>query len=110
MVSNKPDAAVKQLCQSLFAGVYGLGQTEDIPRKPAPDMIRAAMKHLGVEKCIYVGDSEVDLKTAENAGVPCINVLWGFRTQQELEQAGANCFCDHPSNLKAMVDHRMTEL
>ena len=110
VVSNKPDSAVKQLCQSLFAGVYGLGQTEEIPRKPAPDMVFAAMKELGVEKCIYVGDSEVDLKTAQNAGVPCISVLWGFRNRQELVEAGATCFCDHPSQLKALVDHRMTEI
>ncbi len=104
VVSNKPDSAVKQLCQALFAGVYGLGQTDAIPRKPAPDMVWAAMKHLGVEKCIYVGDSEVDLKTAENAGVPCISVLWGFRTRQELEQAGATLMCEHPSQLKTTVD------
>ena len=110
VVSNKPDSAVKQLCQSLFAGVYGLGQTEEIPRKPAPDMVFAAMKELGVEKCIYVGDSEVDLKTAQNAGVPCISVLWGFRNRQELVEAGATCFCDHPESLKALVDLRMKEM
>ena len=105
VVSNKVDSAVKQLCQALFPGVYGLGQREDIPRKPAPDMVWAAMKELGVEKCIYVGDSEVDVATARNAGVPCISVLWGFRTRQELEEAGATVFCQRPEELKAAIDH-----
>ena len=104
VVSNKVDSAVKQLCQAQFPGVYGLGQREDIPRKPAPDMVWAAMKQLGVTKCIYVGDSEVDVETAKNAGVPCISVLWGFRTRQELEEAGATVFCDTPGDLKSAID------
>ena len=109
VVSNKLDAAVKQLCAAHFPGVYGLGQREDIPRKPAPDMVWAAMKQLGVEKCIYVGDSEVDVMTAQNAGVPCISVLWGFRTRQELEEAGATLFCNTPGELMSVAD-RITAL
>lgn len=104
VVSNKPDYAVKLISEAMFPGVYGVGEQQGIPRKPAPDMLFSAMKQIGVEKCIYVGDSDVDLATARNAGVPCISVLWGFRTKEELLKAGADIFCAHPSELKAAVD------
>ena len=104
VVSNKPDYAVKIMCEQIFHGVHGVGEIKGIPRKPAPDMVWAAMKEIGVEKAVYIGDSGVDLATARNAGLPCISVLWGFRTRQELEADGADCFCDHPSQLAAMVE------
>lgn len=104
VVSNKPDYAVKLMSKALFPGVHGVGEREGIPRKPAPDMLYSAMKQIGVEKCIYVGDSEVDLATARNAGVPCISVLWGFRTEEELLRAGAAIFCTHPGELQATVE------
>ena len=103
VVSNKPDYAVKLISQQLFPGVYGVGEVQGIPRKPAPDMLLSAMKQIGVEKCIYIGDSDVDLATARNAEVPCISVLWGFRTKEDLEAAGATIYCSHPSELKAMI-------
>ncbi len=93
IVSNKPDAATKALAQQYFPGLYALGETPDCPRKPAPDMVHRAMAAMGVEKCIYVGDSEVDVLTARNAGVECLSVLWGFRNRDCLEQAGADHFC-----------------
>jgi len=99
IVSNKPDAAVKKLCRGFFGELYALGETETCPRKPAPDMVLQAMQALGVERCIYVGDSEVDVATAKNAGVPCLSVLWGFRDREELEKAGAEYFCSDPRNL-----------
>ena len=104
VVSNKPDYAVKIMCEQIFPGVHGVGEIKGVPRKPAPDMVWAAMKEIGVEKAVYIGDSGVDLATARNAGLPCISVLWGFRTRQELEADGADCFCDHPSQLAAMVE------
>lgn len=110
VVSNKPDYAVKLISDALFPGVYGVGELQGIPRKPAPDMLLSAMKQIGVEKCIYVGDSDVDLLTAKNAGVPCISVLWGFRTEEDLRQAGATVFCSHPRELKATVDHILCEM
>lgn len=110
VVSNKPDYAVKLMTAALFPGVYGVGEQQGIPRKPAPDMLLAAMKHIGVEKCIYVGDSDVDLMTAGNAGVPCISVLWGFRTEAELQQAGATVFCSHPRELKATAERIICEM
>jgi phosphoglycolate phosphatase len=99
VVSNKPDSAVKSLCADYFPGVYALGESSDCPRKPAPDMVWKAMKAIGVEHCVYVGDSEVDVATAKNAGVPCLSVLWGFRDREELEQAGATHFCTHPAQI-----------
>ena len=94
IVSNKPDSAVKRLCADYFPGVYALGESPDCPRKPAPDMVHKAMKEINVEQCIYVGDSEVDVLTAQNAGVPCLSVLWGFRDKEEIEAAGGIYFCE----------------
>ena len=82
VVSNKPDVAAKPLCKTYFGDIYAQGESSACPRKPAPDMVFAAMKALGAESCIYVGDSEVDVLTAKNAGVPCLTVLWGFRDKQ----------------------------
>ncbi len=110
VVSNKPDPAVKLLCASLFGDIYALGETAGCPRKPAPDMLHKAMKDLGVDRCVYVGDSEVDAVTARNTGVPCISVLWGFRTKEDLLEAGATVFCTHPRDLKATVDTLAQEL
>lgn len=94
VVSNKPDKAVKMLCRDYFPGLMAMGETEDCPRKPAPDMLHRAMEKLGVEGCVYVGDSEVDVLTAQNANVPCLSVLWGFRDRKTLEDAGGKYFCD----------------
>ena len=107
VVSNKPDVAAKPLCKTYFWDIYAQGESSACPRKPAPDMVFAAMKALGAESCIYVGDSEVDVLTAKNAGVPCLSVLWGFRDKQILVEAGAEHFCENPKDLlkllKAMV-------
>lgn len=94
IVSNKPDSAVKALCGEYFPGIYALGETPDCPRKPAADMVHKGMRAIGADRCVYVGDSEVDVLTAENAGVPCLSVLWGFRDRKALEEAGACHFCE----------------
>lgn len=104
IVSNKPDGAVKILCQQYFPGIYAQGETADIPRKPAPNMVKAAMAAIGVDTCIYVGDSEVDVLTAKNAGVPCLSVLWGFRDKAEIIAAGGTHFCEKPEDLPRMLD------
>ena len=109
VVSNKPDVAVKILCSQYFGDVFALGESSDCPRKPAPDMVYKAMEAVGADRCVYVGDSEVDVLTARNAGVPCLSVLWGFRDKATLEEAGATHFCDHPADilisLKEMTDY-----
>ena len=104
IVSNKPDAAVKALCADFFPGVYALGESADCPRKPAPDMVYKAMADIGVERCIYVGDSEVDVMTARNAGMPCLSVLWGFRDREDLEAAGAKHVCQRPEEMAAAIE------
>ena len=103
IVSNKPDAAVKPLCAQYFPGLYARGESADCPRKPAPDMVFKAMEAIGVETCIYVGDSEVDVLTAKNAGVPCLSVLWGFRDRQDMLDVGGNHFCDDPAMLEEAI-------
>ena len=102
IVSNKPDAAVKALCADYFPDIYALGEAADCPRKPAPDMVFKAMKAIGVDCCIYVGDSEVDVLTAKNAGVSCVAVTWGFRDKKDL--AGADAFCEDPRKLIRTID------
>ncbi len=99
IVSNKPDAAVKALCRDYFPGVYALGEQAGCPRKPAADMVFAAMAQIGADRCIYVGDTEVDVLTARNAGMPCLCVTWGFRNQKDMEDAGGVHFCHEPRKL-----------
>jgi len=104
IVSNKPDAAVKALCGDFFPGIYSLGETPDCPRKPAPDVVHKAMAAIGADRCIYIGDSEVDVITANNAGVPCLSVLWGFRDKEDMEAVGAVHFCDDPALLAEKIE------
>ena len=91
VVSNKPDATTKKLGEMFFPGLPAFGQRDDIPKKPAPEMVWRAMETLGVtaEEAVYVGDSEVDVATARNAGLPLVAVSWGFRTVAQLREAGA---------------------
>ena len=103
IVSNKPDSAVKPLCEQYFPGIYSLGERAGCPRKPAADMVFAAMKDIGVETCVYVGDSEVDVATAKNAGVTCLSVLWGFRDREALKKAGAEYFCEDTKDLAQIL-------
>lgn len=99
VVSNKYDQAVKGLCQDFFAPYItsAIGESQAIARKPAPDTVFEAMKELGSapETCIYVGDSDVDIATAKNCGIPCISVTWGFRSRDFLLEHGAMYFADN---------------
>lgn len=104
VVSNKPDSAVKILCAQYFPQLYARGESADCPRKPAPDMVFQAMEAIGVDRCVYVGDSEVDVLTAKNAGVPCLSVLWGFRDAEEIEAAGGQYFCSSTAELIEKIE------
>lgn len=103
VVSNKYDAAVKALSKQFFGDLIPLaiGESPTVKRKPAPDSLFYALNALGVspEEAYYVGDSEVDVETAKRAGVECLSVLWGFRSQAELLAAGATRFFDTPEKL-----------
>ena len=106
VVSNKPDAQVRSLCRIFFGDCIqtAIGQREGIPLKPAPDSVFAAADALGLplSACTYVGDSEVDVQTARNAGVPCVSVLWGFRDMETLLSNGAVTFAHTPAEMMQM--------
>ena len=107
IVSNKPDEAVRALRADFFADAVqiAVGETAAIRRKPAPDMLLAAMEQLGADpdKTVFVGDSEVDIATARAADLPCISVLWGFRDRDVLEHAGAQQFAADIAQLQALL-------
>ena len=96
IVSNKPHGAACELAEKFFPGVPTFGESPATPRKPAPDMVFHALTALGAEKdtAVYVGDSEVDVQTARNAGLPLIAVSWGFRGRKALAEAGAATIVD----------------
>ena len=68
-----------------------IGEREGVARKPAPDMVHTALAELGkpADTAVYIGDSDVDVMTAKNSGLPCISVLWGFRDKEFLIEHGA---------------------
>ena len=109
VVSNKFDAAVKELCARYFKDhiEVAIGECESagIKKKPAPDTVIEALKLLGITKdeAVYVGDSEVDVHTAKNSYMECVSVLWGFREKDFLASEGARIFASTPSELEKIV-------
>lgn len=107
IVSNKPDATVKELNTLFFSNFTSaaVGEKADIRRKPAPDTIIAVMNELGVkaENTLYIGDSEVDIATAGNAGIDCISVAWGFRSEAELKSSGATLIVTDTAKLLSEI-------
>ena len=105
VVSNKFCAATSELCRHFFPDTIevavGEHEAEGIRKKPAPDTVNEALSLLGVDRrhAVYVGDSDVDLQTARNAGLPCISVLWGFRDKDFLLAHGATTFITSPQEL-----------
>ena len=107
VVSNKMMAATQDLVRHFFPEIevaIGEHEAEGIRKKPAPDTVFQALRQLGVgkEQAVYVGDSDVDLQTARNSGLPCISVLWGFRSRDFLLHHGATTFITHPSELLSL--------
>ena len=100
VVSNKFDLAVKELCKKYFGDLIdvAIGQRDDVPKKPAPDGVLTAIEELGVkrENCIYVGDSDVDIYTAKNAGIESVGCSWGFRSFACLFSASPSVIIDSP--------------
>lgn len=105
VVSNKFDSAVKELCKKYFGNLVDIavGQSDDVPKKPAPEGVFKVMKELGAEKIstVYIGDSEVDVQTAKNSGLPCIGVTWGFRNKNDLQ--GADYIIDNPCDIISVI-------
>ncbi len=107
VVSNKPDGAVQELAAAFFPGLLeaAVGERPGVGRKPDPASVLAAAELLGAgrEECVYVGDSEVDVRTAENAGMACVAVTWGFRDEPELRAAGAERLAHSPAELEKLL-------
>ena len=103
VVSNKFDAATKALCQHFFSGLVdvAIGESERVRKKPAPDTVLEVMRQVGAtkEQVVYIGDSDVDIATAANCGIPCISVLWGFRDRDFLLAHGATSLIEKPSEM-----------
>ncbi len=124
VVSNKFDEAVKHLCAHYFPGriavAVGEREQDGIRKKPAPDTVFEALDALGVPRdaaaeepglaapasAVYIGDSEVDVETARNAGIPCISVTWGFRDEDMLCAAGATTIVHTVDELSAILTNR----
>lgn len=110
VVSNKPDPAVQNLCRVHFPGLfsYAAGEKDGIPRKPAPDMIYKVLTALSVssEEAVYIGDSEVDIETANRSGLDCISVSWGFRSEDYLAANGATTIAGSCAALLACIAER----
>lgn len=103
VVSNKFYAATRELCRHFFGDYVevAIGEREGIRKKPAPDTVVEALRELGVgrEGTVYVGDSDVDIQTAANSGMPCVSVLWGFRDRDFLIAHGATTLITSPEEL-----------
>ena len=107
IISNKPDPAVQELAAFFFPGLAEIvvGESPSIRRKPSPDTVLAAVSRMGlaVDDCVYVGDSEVDIETARNAGMSCISVTWGFRDEKVLVSSGATRLAHTPTELQERI-------
>ena len=107
IVSNKLQAGVDELYDRYFRDTVevAIGERVGIQRKPAPDMVQAALDTLSVDasEAVYVGDSDVDLQTARNSGLPCISVLWGFRDRDFLMAHGATQLIERPEEVIAYL-------
>ena len=108
VVSNKPDLAVKLLAKEYFSDYIqtAIGENEPtVRKKPAPDSLLAVMDSVGVtaERTLYVGDSEVDIQTANNAGVKCVSVCWGFKDESFLKENGATDLIFEPLQLLELL-------
>lgn len=110
VVSNKFDKAVKGLVREFFGDYIkvAIGESAHISKKPAPDAVFKALEELNAspDKAVYVGDSDVDVKTAKNAGIKCVGVTWGFRDRDVLEKEGADFIIDEPMELMKIIDPR----
>ncbi len=107
LVTNKFQAGAEALMARFFPGLLDavVGDDPSHARKPDPSGVRLALERLGVgaDGAVYVGDTEVDLQTAENAGLPCVCVSWGYRSRAELEALGAPRIADTAAELERFL-------
>lgn len=109
IVSNKFDDAVKALSKKYFGSsiAYAVGEGYGIRRKPEADGVNKVLSELKSKKenAIYVGDSEVDIQTAENSNLPCISVLWGFKDKDFLVKNGAKYIAQTPKDIISIIEN-----
>lgn len=107
VVSNKADSAVKILCDRYFNGLFDMvvGERKGISRKPAPDSVNEILSTLQIsrERAVYIGDSDVDIATARNAGMDEIIVTWGFKDLDFLREMGAKCMVSEPKEILDLI-------
>ncbi len=107
VVSNKGDREAGRLAELNFPGVFDavIGQRDDVPRKPDPAMVAIVLREMGASarEAVYVGDSEVDIKTSGAAGLPLILVTWGYRSKAQLEDAGGRVFASTVGELETLL-------
>ena len=107
VVSNKIDSAVQSLCQKYFGNrfIFTIGERKGIGRKPHPDSVLEvlAKANISPSDAVYIGDSEVDIITAKNAGTEMICVTWGFRDKDFLLESGAELFADSALQLEKLL-------
>lgn len=108
IVSNKLQDGVDELYNTYFKDTIdiAIGERPSMRRKPYPDMVLLALEQLGAvkEETVYIGDSEVDVATARNAGLRCISVLWGFRDKEILLECGADTFASTPEDICSILE------
>ena len=109
VVTNKPEFDAVPMVKRFFGDTFPLvvGKRPDTEAKPAPDSVLIAMKELGAEadSTLYIGDTEVDFQTAQNAGIPCVLVEWGFRSRAELDALGPFAVIAKPEELLHIIDN-----
>ena len=107
VVSNKIEPAVIVLCDEHFPGQfeYMVGNRPDLAPKPAPDSVNEVIEKMGLERkdIVYIGDTEVDIQTSDNAGLDCIGVEWGFRDGAYLRELGAKYIVEQPMDVLDIV-------
>ncbi len=108
--SNKPDNVAKDVILKIFGdGVFDAvsGVIDGFPTKPEPYTALKITEKLGVTSsdCVFIGDTNVDIRTGKNAGMTTIGVLWGFRDRAELTEAGADYIISHPSEILNIIDN-----
>ena len=111
VVTNKAHFAAEPLCTKYFGNLVDvtIGEREGVRKKPHPDSVLEAMEILGVDcsECVYIGDSDVDIETANNSAIPCISVTWGFRGEAFLIESGASYIAHNINEMTDLIVHNV---
>ena len=107
VLTNKAHRVASEVVEAYYPGIFPIvqGALPDMPTKPNPTLLHVMMEKMGAtaENTLFVGDSNVDIQTAKNGGVNSCGVLWGFRSQQELEEEGADYLAETPEKLAELI-------